>query len=76
MPVLNANGCESLGHRHKEPIFAKGESSPAFVLQVSKRTDQGTNDVNDDEIDVNTEYSEFYLGNGRYIDMNHNGYYL
>lgn len=72
LPVLNANKRRNHG-RVKEHAFLKGESSPSFNCTQSSKRPQGKIDFNNDGgEDVDSEYSEFYLGDGRYIDMNHN----
>lgn len=61
----------------KNNAFIKGDSSPAVAPSQSSRRTQTKIDFNDDRNeDVNNEYSEFYLGDGRYIDMNHNGLFF
>jgi hypothetical protein len=74
---LNINRCKSRNRGHlKESILGKGESSPAFIIKHSKNLNQKTSNCNVETEDVNNLYSEHYLGNGRYIDMNHNGFCL
>ncbi|KAF7639231.1 hypothetical protein Mgra_00001192 [Meloidogyne graminicola] len=57
--------------KFEKPNCARGVSSPAFVCaQSSKVLHQTIDNVEAD--DLQRKYSEYYIGNGRYIDMNHN----
>uniref|UniRef100_A0A915MGH7 Acetylcholinesterase n=1 Tax=Meloidogyne javanica TaxID=6303 RepID=A0A915MGH7_MELJA len=73
LPVLHTNTSGRNNGQSKNNAFIKGDSSPAVAPSQSSRRTQTKIDFNDDRNeDVNNEYSEFYLGDGRYIDMNHN----
>uniref|UniRef100_A0A914L5H6 RUN domain-containing protein n=1 Tax=Meloidogyne incognita TaxID=6306 RepID=A0A914L5H6_MELIC len=73
LPVLHTNTSGRNQGQSKNNAFIKGDSSPAVTPSQSSRRTQAKTDYNDDgNGDVNNEYSEFYLGDGRYIDMNHN----
>lgn len=71
MSGLNCNRRICRG-KFEKPNCARGVSSPAFVCaQSSKVLHQTIDNVEAD--DLQRKYSEYYIGNGRYIDMNHNG---